>query len=174
MADDTRGGSALSWLLAGLGLGSLIGVLYAPKSGQETRDELVSNALGGSELVKQRSREATRVAGQYVERGKGQVSDYVERGKGQVGEYVARGKGQATDYVATGKEHLQHYVEKGKEAVETGRQKINDAYSQGAHTIAEQKEKLAASYAAGKQAYVETSAPETPKEELIPSSETLS
>ncbi|RRA49905.1 YtxH domain-containing protein [Acidipila sp. EB88] len=171
MSEDTRGGSAFSWFLAGLGLGSLIGVLYAPKAGQETREELVANALGSTEYVKQRSRQVSQQAGEYVERGRGQVNQYVERGKGQVNEYVARGKDQATGYVATGKDQLQQAVSKGKDVLETGRQKINEVYSQGVQSVAEQKEKIAASYEAGKQAYVEKTVPPVAHEDLIPSSE---
>ena len=33
--------SGFSWFLAGLGIGALVGVLYAPKSGRETREELM-------------------------------------------------------------------------------------------------------------------------------------
>ena len=163
MSDDTRGGSAFSWFLAGLGLGSLIGVLYAPKAGQETRDELVAGALGSSEYVRQRSREATRAAGEYV-----------ERSRDQVNEYVARGRDQANEYVSTGRDHLNHLVNQSKDAVEAGRQKINDAYNQSRQAVAEQKEKLAAAYDAGKSAYVETVAPELPHDELIPGSESYS
>ncbi len=146
MANSSNGSSGFSWFLAGLGLGSLLGVLYAPRAGQETRDELVSTALGSTEYVRQRSRDVQRNAGDYVSRGKQQLNNYTEAGKGQVGDYVSRGKG----------------------AVETGRQKINEVYNQGAHAVTEQKEKLSAAVDAGKKAYNETTVPET-KEELIPS-----
>ena len=42
---DNGGSGSFGWFLAGLGIGALVGVLYAPKSGQETRDELAANAL---------------------------------------------------------------------------------------------------------------------------------
>jgi gas vesicle protein len=148
MAND-NGSSAFSWFLAGLGLGSLLGVLYAPRAGYETREELVASALGSGEYLRQRSREAQRTAGEYVDRGRGQVNDYVERGKEQVNYYVGRGKA----------------------AAETGRTKINETYTQGKQVIADQKEKLNAAYEAGKQAYVETTAAPVPSEELIPSPE---
>ena len=166
MSNDGNGGSAFSWFLAGLGLGSLLGVLYAPRPGEQTREELLAGALGTTERVKQRSLEATRVAGDYVERGKGQFSNY----KSQLGDYVEKGKGQVNQYVATGKDQVTGYVAKGKEAVEVGRQKINEVYSQGVNNVAEQKEKLKASYDAGREAYVKTTVPSDSKEELIPSS----
>ena len=50
MAEDNKG-YGLAWFLAGLGVGALVGVLYAPKSGRETRDELVSGAREGTERV---------------------------------------------------------------------------------------------------------------------------
>ncbi len=155
---NNEGGGAFSWFLAGLGLGSLLGVLYAPRAGQETREELVASALGGSEYVRQRSREVQGQAGEAVNRGRGQVSEYVVRGKEQLGQYTEAGKSQVSEVVA-----------RGRGAVEAGRQKINEVYSQSANAVQEQKEKLAASYEAGRKAYIETTAPKT-NEELIPSS----
>lgn len=146
MANDTNGGSSFSWFLAGLSLGSLLGVLYAPKSGQETREELVSGAMGSTEYVRQRSREAKDAAADYAVRGKDQVNDYVSRSK----------------------DHVQNLSSRGREAVETGRQKINDAYNQSRQAVADQKEKLGAAYEAGKQAYEETAAAPVPHDELIP------
>ena len=171
MANDSNGGSAFSWFLAGLGLGSLLGVLYAPRPGQETREGLVAGALGSTDYVKRRGVEAGRAAGDYLERGKGQLTDY----RGQLTDFAARGKDQLSGYVATGKGQVNDYVSRGKDAVETGRQKINEAYNQGVHSVAEQKEKLRASYEAGRQAYVETSIPaDAPaSKELIPGTEHL-
>jgi hypothetical protein len=34
MADNDNGASGLGWFLAGLGVGALVGVLYAPKAGK--------------------------------------------------------------------------------------------------------------------------------------------
>ena len=46
MADNECGcGSCgLGWFLAGLGIGAVIGVLYAPKAGKETREDLLNAA----------------------------------------------------------------------------------------------------------------------------------
>jgi gas vesicle protein len=68
MAEDR--GNGFMWFLAGLGLGALVGVLYAPKSGRETRQALVDAAQDGREYL--------------TERGTGvrtQVDDWVNRGK---------------------------------------------------------------------------------------------
>ena len=39
-----RDGNSFVWFLAGLGLGALAGVLYAPRSGSETREALRARA----------------------------------------------------------------------------------------------------------------------------------
>ena len=44
MSDNDNGISGLGWFLAGLGLGALAGVLYAPKSGKETREDIANRA----------------------------------------------------------------------------------------------------------------------------------
>jgi len=57
-----RDGSSLVWFLAGLGLGGLVGVLYAPRAGNETREELRARAEQGREYVRSRAREAREQA----------------------------------------------------------------------------------------------------------------
>jgi gas vesicle protein len=42
-----NGGSKVSYFLAGLGIGALVGILFAPKSGEETREYLTSKADEG-------------------------------------------------------------------------------------------------------------------------------
>ena len=45
-------GSKVSFFLVGLGIGSLIGILFAPKSGEETRDYLSSKADEGRDYAR--------------------------------------------------------------------------------------------------------------------------
>lgn len=63
-------GSGIGWFLAGLGLGAMVGVLYAPRSGSETRDALRSKAEEGRDYVKTRAREAREQASGWVDKGK--------------------------------------------------------------------------------------------------------
>jgi gas vesicle protein len=67
MADE---GGGFGWFLAGLGLGALLGVLYAPKSGRETREDLLRSAEEGREYVNNRARQARAQADQWVDRGR--------------------------------------------------------------------------------------------------------
>ncbi|MEG9434283.1 YtxH domain-containing protein [Terriglobus sp. ADX1] len=105
MADDNMSG--LGWFLAGLGIGALVGVLYAPKSGRETREDLAAQA-----------RDAKEKANQYVEQGRDQINDYVDKGR----EYYDKGRTQWSQYVDKGKEYLSQQQDKVASAVDTGKQ----------------------------------------------------
>ncbi|MHB8303474.1 MAG: YtxH domain-containing protein [Acidobacteriaceae bacterium] len=78
-AQETTTG--MGWFIAGLGLGALLGVLFAPKSGRETREGLVTGARDGKEYVNTRSKQAREQINAVVDRGRDQVKDYAERGK---------------------------------------------------------------------------------------------
>ncbi|MFZ0289880.1 MAG: YtxH domain-containing protein [Candidatus Sulfotelmatobacter sp.] len=69
-----RDGSSFVWFLAGLGLGGLVGVLYAPRAGSETREELRSRAEQGTEYVRTRAREAREQASGWVDKGRDVVN----------------------------------------------------------------------------------------------------
>ena len=74
MEDDSK----LSYFFLGLGLGVAAGVLFAPKSGAETRDYLRSRADDGTEFLKRRSTELRETATEAVERGKATVQKHKE------------------------------------------------------------------------------------------------
>ncbi len=69
-----RDGNSFVWFLAGLGLGALAGVLYAPRSGAETREVLRARAEEGREYVRSRAREAKDQAAQWADRGRDVVN----------------------------------------------------------------------------------------------------
>jgi gas vesicle protein len=68
MAENT--GSKVSYFLVGLGIGALIGILFAPKSGEETREYLAQRAEEGKEYAQKKARELRERAEDLVDRGK--------------------------------------------------------------------------------------------------------
>jgi gas vesicle protein len=115
MATDNQ--QAFGWFLAGLGIGALVGILYAPKSGRETREDIVATAKDGTEYVRVRAREVVDQAGVLVERGKGQATEYAQRGR----EVVDRGRAQWEDFVDRGKGFVNDQTVKVAAAVEAGK-----------------------------------------------------
>lgn len=134
MASNESGASGFGWFLAGLGVGALVGVLYAPKSGKETREDIVSGALDAKERAAVLAQRGAEAASQYAEQGKQVVNQYVDQGKQVAGDYVDKGR----EYYDKGRSQWTEYVEKGR------------------HLVNEQQEKVSAAVEAGKDAYVNT------------------
>jgi gas vesicle protein len=70
MDDDNK----FSYFFLGLGLGVAAGLLFAPKSGPETRDLLRSKADDGKDYLKKRTTEVRDQAADVLERGKSTVT----------------------------------------------------------------------------------------------------
>jgi gas vesicle protein len=62
--------NSFGWFLAGLGLGALAGILYAPRSGDETREVLRAKAEEGREYMRRTARDAKDQASQWADRGR--------------------------------------------------------------------------------------------------------
>ena len=67
---ERNGSGGVLWFLAGLGIGAAVGILFAPHSGEETRQILMSKAEEGRDYVKKRARDARDQAEQWAARGK--------------------------------------------------------------------------------------------------------
>ena len=68
MADNV--GSKVRFFLVGLGIGALVGILFAPKSGEETREYLSQKADEGRDYAQRKARELRERAEDLVERSK--------------------------------------------------------------------------------------------------------
>jgi len=126
MADDSRS-YGLAWFLAGLGVGALAGILYAPKSGRETREDIANGAREGTEYLRTRTRQAAEEVSAFVDRSKDQVGTLVDKSKEQVGDYVDRGRAQWEEFVERGKNLVADQTGRVTAAVEAGRQAYKSA-----------------------------------------------
>jgi gas vesicle protein len=57
------------FLVIGISIGSLVGILFAPKSGEETREIIAKKAKEGSEFAQNKARELKERALDLVEQG---------------------------------------------------------------------------------------------------------
>jgi gas vesicle protein len=88
--------NGLSSFLLGLGVGVAIGMLFAPKSGSETR-ELIKNKAGESgEYIKQRSADLKETATGWVDKGK----DALNKQKDTLNDAMEAGKQAYRDAVS--------------------------------------------------------------------------
>jgi len=95
--DDSNDASKFGFFLAGIGVGVVIALLFAPRSGEETRELIRGKADQGRDYVTGKSRELRH-----------QAEDFVDKAK---------------DLVAQQKEQLSAALEAGKQAYQEERGK---------------------------------------------------
>lgn len=122
MAEDNKS-YGLAWFLAGLGVGALVGVLYAPKSGRETREDIAQGAREGTEYLRTKTRQAADEVSTMVDKGKAQVGEYVDRSR----EVIDRGRTQWEEFVQRGKNLVSEQSNRVTAAVDAGRQAYQNA-----------------------------------------------
>ena len=78
MADNVS--SKVTYFLVGLGVGALVGILFAPKSGEDTREYLAKKADEGRDFAQRKAKELRERADDLIERSK----DAATRGKDSI------------------------------------------------------------------------------------------
>jgi gas vesicle protein len=82
------GGSRVAFFLAGLGIGAVLALLFAPRSGKETRDYIGEKADVGKDFLTSKGKELREQAEEWADKGK----NWVARGKDRLAEAVQAGK----------------------------------------------------------------------------------
>ena len=85
VTEDTRGGgNTLAWFLVGAVIGATAALLYAPKSGKDTREFLCQKTQEGRKAVEDTSKDLVENSREMFERGRQLVedaADLFERGR---------------------------------------------------------------------------------------------
>jgi len=76
--NDSR---SVTIFLAGMSVGAIAALLFAPRSGKETRELIGRKAEEGSDYVAAKGRELRRHAEDFVDRGRKTAERVAERGK---------------------------------------------------------------------------------------------
>ncbi len=71
---EENDGTKVGFFLAGLGIGAVMALLFAPRSGKETRDMIVQKAEEGRDYVVTKSEEIRKQAEDAVEKGRDLVN----------------------------------------------------------------------------------------------------
>jgi gas vesicle protein len=138
MSDDRRRDSDLStkltYLLIGGGIGAIIALLFAPKSGQELREDIADVTRKGID----RTREA---AGQLKDR----AGEYYEVGRQRAGEYYEAGRDRAAELYSTASERVGDLAHSAREAAGRQTGPISAAIDAGKKAYVEEKRRTEAS-----------------------------
>lgn len=73
MSDESSAGDKLLFLLLGAAIGAVSALLWAPRSGEETRKMIMSKAREGADNLADQSKAVREKTSDYLERGKEMV-----------------------------------------------------------------------------------------------------
>jgi gas vesicle protein len=73
--------SKFAWLIAGVGIGAVAGILLAPQSGENTREWISTKCKDGIDTVNSKVRHTGQQVGDWIDQGQHQVSEAVSAGR---------------------------------------------------------------------------------------------
>ncbi|HQU91836.1 MAG TPA: YtxH domain-containing protein [Pyrinomonadaceae bacterium] len=110
--EDGSVSTKLTYLLIGGGIGAVIALLFAPKSGHELRGDIADATRKGIEKSKETAAHLQERAGEYYEVGRERASEYIHTAQEKAGEFAEKARSAA----ATTANPFTAAVEAGKEA----------------------------------------------------------
>jgi gas vesicle protein len=84
-------GSRLRYLVTGLGIGALVGVLLAPRSGDETREWFATKYKDGMDSVNAKVKQTRQQVAELIDNGQQQVGEAVDKGREAFSKATAAG-----------------------------------------------------------------------------------
>ena len=93
---DCSVGTRISYFIAGMGIGAVVALLFAPQTGEQTRKQIVDKAQDGKDFVTSKGREFRKQAEDIVDQGK----DLVNKQKARLADVLESGKQAARETFA--------------------------------------------------------------------------
>ncbi len=129
--EETSNTTKLSYLIIGGGIGAILALLFAPKSGEELRGDIADVTRKGLEKGKDAAVVVGEKAGDYYEVTRGKASELYQTAQGKAGELAEKARGA----VSSGSNPLSDALEAGKQAYQDEKKRSEtDSFAEGRST----------------------------------------
>ncbi len=95
--DETSAATKLTYLIVGGGIGAVLALLFAPKSGQELREDIADATRKGIEKSKETAAQLQEKAGDYYEVSREKASELYQTASEKAGELTEKAKSVAAN-----------------------------------------------------------------------------
>ena len=130
----------LTYLLVGGGIGAILALLFAPKTGEELRGDIADATRKGIEKGKETAGQLQEKAGEYYEVTRDKAGEYYQTAQDKVGEL----KDKAQEKVSDLKDKATELSEKAKSAVAQSSNPLTAAIEAGKDAYTDEKRKTEA------------------------------
>src|SRR5262245_46501230 len=110
--DNSSVSTKLTYLIIGGGIGAVIALLFAPKSGKELREDIADASRKGIEKSKEAAAQLQERAGEYYEAGRDKANELYQSAQGKANEFSDKARAAA----ARTTNPFSAAIEAGKEA----------------------------------------------------------
>jgi len=93
--EDSSVSTKLTYLIIGGGIGAVIALLFAPKSGKELREDIADVSKKGLEKSKEAAAQLQERAGEYYETGREKAGELYQTAQEKAAEYSDKAKAAA-------------------------------------------------------------------------------
>ena len=139
--DEANTSTKLTYLLIGGGIGAVLALLFAPKSGHELRGDIADVTRKGLEKGKETAAMVGERAGEYYEVSRERASEFYQTAQDRAGELA----GKAKEAVASTANPFSAAIEAGKQAyTDEKRRTETTAITEGRPTYPVEKKGLEA------------------------------
>lgn len=164
--DQTNASTKLSYLLIGGGIGAILALLFAPKSGVELRGDIADATRKGIDKTKEAATQIQEKAGEYYEVSREKAGELYSNAQEKAGELYTNAQEKAGEIAEKAKEKAGEISEKAKVAAARTTNPISAALEAGKEAYNEEKRRTeTAAITDGRPSYpVEDKVLELPKD----------
>jgi len=111
----------LTYLLIGGGIGAVIALLFAPKSGHELRGDIADATRKGIDRSREAAQQLGDRAGEYYQTGRERAGQYYEATRDRASELYTQAAEKAGDVVSTAREAASRQTNTVAAAIDAGK-----------------------------------------------------
>ena len=145
MGDDRDYGDGIStrltYFLVGAGIGAVLALLFAPKSGEELRNDIADATRKGIDRSKEAAQQLGAKANEYYDAGRQKAGELYDTARETAGEYYEATRERAADLYDTATAKAGDVVTKTREAAARQAGSISAAVEAGKKAYVEEKRK---------------------------------
>jgi gas vesicle protein len=131
----------LTYFLVGAGIGAVLALLFAPKSGEELRSDIADATRKGIDKSKEAAQQLGAKAGEYYDAGRQKAGELYDTARETAGEYYEATRERASELYDTATSKAGEVVAKTKDAVSSQAGSITAAVEAGKKAYVEEKRK---------------------------------
>ena len=131
----------LTYFLVGAGIGAVLALLFAPKSGEELRSDIADATRKGIDKSKEAAQQIGAKAGEYYETGRAKAGELYDTARETAGEYYEATRERATELYDTASAKAGEVVTKTRDAATRQAGSISAAVEAGKKAYVEEKRK---------------------------------